>query len=73
MIEQLIFTFKNELFVLCFQIEPIILILEPKTLGYVTFSLDRTKELSINRNEKNNIVNGKAVGIVTALEPSGYI
>jgi len=47
--------------------------LEPKTLGYVTFSLDRTKELSINRNEKNNIVNGKAVGIVTALEPSGYI
>lgn len=54
----------------CFQIEPIILILEPKTLGYVTFSLDRTKEISINHDE-NYIVNGKAVGIVTALEPSG--
>ncbi|XP_060878823.1 uncharacterized protein LOC132951124 [Metopolophium dirhodum] len=54
-----------------FIVKPIILKLEPKTLGYVTFSLDRTKELTINRNEKNNIVNGKAVGIVTALEPSG--
>jgi len=56
----------------CFQIKPIILQLEPKTLGYVTFSLDRTKEMSINRDE-NNIVIGKAVGIVTALEPPGYI
>jgi len=71
MIEQSTLTFKNELFF--FQIEPIILKLEPKTLGYVTFSLDRTKELSINRNEENNIVKGKAVGIVTALEPPGYI
>ncbi|KAF0772283.1 Uncharacterized protein FWK35_00003768 [Aphis craccivora] len=53
-----------------FKIEPTILILEPKTLGYVTFSLDRTKEISINHDE-NNIVNGKAVGIVTALEPAG--
>ncbi|XP_060835603.1 uncharacterized protein LOC132918408 [Rhopalosiphum padi] len=53
-----------------FKIEPIILKLEPKTLGYVTFSLDRAKEISINRDE-NNIVNGKAVGIVTALEPAG--
>ncbi|XP_027850429.2 uncharacterized protein LOC114129790 [Aphis gossypii] len=53
-----------------FKIEPIILILEPKTLGYVTFSLDRTKEISINHDE-NYIVNGKAVGIVTALEPAG--
>jgi len=47
--------------------------LKPKTLGYATFSLDRTKELTINRNENNNIVNGKAVGIVTALEPPGYV
>ncbi|KAL5241988.1 hypothetical protein ACI65C_009398 [Semiaphis heraclei] len=54
-----------------FIIKPIILKLEPKTLGYVTFSLDRTKELTINRNEQNNIVIGKAVGVVTALEPSG--
>ncbi|XP_025205925.1 uncharacterized protein LOC112602183 [Melanaphis sacchari] len=53
-----------------FIIDPIILKLEPKTLGYVTFSLDRTKEISLNRDE-NNLVNGKAVGIITALEPAG--
>lgn len=53
------------------QVEPLILRLEPKEQSFVTFFLDRTKEISIYRNEEN-IVHGKAVGTVTALESPGY-
>jgi len=44
--------------------------LGPKEVGFVTLFLDRTKEISIDRDEYN-VVYGKAVGIVTALEEPG--
>lgn len=52
-----------------FQVEPKVLKLGPKELGFVTFYLDWTTEESLDRDDKN-MVFGNAVGTATALEPS---
>lgn len=46
--------------------------LASKELGFVTFSIDYTKETVIDRDD-DNMVYGTAVATVTALEPSGLI
>ncbi|XP_050441520.1 uncharacterized protein LOC126846275 [Adelges cooleyi] len=50
-----------------FKVDPITLVLEPNDADFVTFSLDRTKEMYVKRNS-NNIVFGQAIGIVTAVK-----
>ncbi|XP_050525578.1 uncharacterized protein LOC126896668 [Daktulosphaira vitifoliae] len=51
-----------------FKVDPKILSIKPRENKFVTFSLDRSKELLVKRNEKN-ITFGKAIGIVTSLNP----